>query len=475
MSSSDDLQKRLARLDRLRRLGLQRGVSNLKAARPAQGEAPSHVVRPATESPTRPGADGRAAGRALGQIDGDGGLIPVPLPGKEVVTPFGVAWARTVRYPLAEFPRLTDWLHTPLAALAALERNDALALMTPSRVAFIDTETTGLSPGTGTYAFLIGLGTFELPSSSATTDGTFVVRQFFMRHPGEERAQLHLVEQALDNCDGLVSFNGRSFDMPLLTNRFVLAGMPPPMPAAPHLDLLPPARRLWHAHLGSCRLTNLERSVLQFDRPLDDVPGYLIPGIYQQYFRTGIVSDMLVRVFEHNLYDILAMPLLAAHMARFFREDITSDELAELPPLACFSLGRYYEALGWHQASVTAYRTALAASLPPAWRSQVLRKLSSLYKRIAQWELAAALWEEWVSTDPHQELTPYVELARYHEWHTGDLRAAHGWAAWALHIAELSALGPGRDVLVADLRHRLARLERKLGRADNVLSHPNWQ
>ena len=112
----------------------------------------------------------------------------------------------------------------------------------------------------------------------------FVVRQFFMRNPAEERAQLHLVEEALAGCAGIVSFNGRGFDMPLINNRFVLASMPLPLAGAPHLDLLPPARRLWKARWGSCSLGNLERNVLGFQRTAEDVPGYLIPDIYRQYY-----------------------------------------------------------------------------------------------------------------------------------------------------------------------------------------------
>ena len=182
---------------------------------------------------------------------------------------------------------------------------------TPAQVAFIDTETTGLSLGAGTYTFLIGVGTFE--------DEAFVVRQFFMRNPAEERAQLHLVEEALTRCTGIVSFNGRGFDMPLINNRFVLAAMPLPLFGAPHLDLLPPARRLWKARWGSCSLGNLERNVLEFQRTAEDVPGYLIPDIYRQYYLTGVATEMLAHVFYHNLEDIASMVVLGARMARFFR------------------------------------------------------------------------------------------------------------------------------------------------------------
>lgn len=469
MTGTDDLQGRLARLDRLRRLGLHRGISNLRSAQqtrkaPGQGFADTAAVGIALtgSGPDQPGSAGSHDDSVFERRD-----LP-RLPGEEVETPFGPVWVRTARYPLAESSSLAEWLQTPPAALAALDRNGTLADLVPAQAAFIDTETTGLSPDTGTYTFLIGIGTFELPVAGSAGDGAFVVRQFFMRHPGEERAQLHLVEEVLDRCTGLVSFNGRSFDMPLLANRFILVEMRPPLPAAPHLDLLPPARRLWRTHLGSCRLTSLEHGVLGFNRPLDDVPGYLIPGIYQQFYRTGIVTDMLVRVFNHNLYDILSMPLLAARMARFFREDQPPGDLAKLHPLECASLGRYYAALGWHAASIAAYRAALSGPLSSAERIQALRELSLLYKRLEQHELAAVLWEEWVSTDSNQELKPYVELAKYHEWHTGDLRAAHGWAAWALHIAEKIPASSGRDALLADLRYRLTRLERKLAGADEA-------
>lgn len=464
MTGTDDLQSRLARLDRLRRLGLHRGIRNLMSARQSH-EVPSQGIADAARS-------GSGADRS-GGTGGDNDGAPsrnnlLQLPGEEVETPFGPVWAHVARYPLAKFSSLAEWLQTPPEALAALDRNGTLADLAPAQAAFIDTETTGLSPDTGTSTFLIGIGTFELPAADGVGNGAFVVRQFFMRHPGEERAQLHLAEEVLDSCTGLVSFNGRSFDMPLLANRFILAGMPPPLPAAPHLDLLPPARRLWRTHLGSCRLTSLEHGVLGLDRPFDDVPGYLIPGIYQQFYRTGVVTDMLVRVFRHNLYDIFSMPLLAVRMARLFREDRLSSELDGLHPLQQLSLGRCYEALGWHEASITAYRAALSGFLSPSERIQALRELSLLYKRLGQRELAAALWEEWVSTDSTKDLTPYVELAKHHEWYTGDLRAAHGWAAWALHIVQENLMGRSRDVVLGDLRHRLTRLERKLAGASSA-------
>jgi hypothetical protein len=421
----DDLHHRHARLERLRKLGVHRGAESLRD----QGTG----INPQS-------------------------LIPNPgffLPGEPVETRFGPAWVRTVRYPLAEHPDLAEWLGVGGDALAALGRDAVLLALEPARAAFVDTETTGLAIGAGTYTFMIGVGTYE--------NACFVVRQFFMRHPGEERAQLHLVEEALAGRAGIVSFNGRGFDLPLITNRFVLAGMPRPLAGAPHLDLLPPARRLWKARWGSCSLGSLERNVLQFHRTAEDVPGYLIPDIYRQYYLTGEMTEMLVRVFYHNLEDIITMPLLAARMARHFRPESLAEYLVELHPLECWSLGRCYDVLDWVEASVGAYRAALARAAGEPESAQLLRELSFLFKRLERREEAAEVWELWISTVAGDDLTPYIELAKHHEWHTLDLAAARGWAAWALRIAEGWPPGFARTEALADLRHRLARVERKLG------------
>jgi len=375
---------------------------------------------------------------------------------------------REVRFPLAEYGEIAEWLDIEPPTLAALERSELLLDMVPAQVAFIDTETTGLSLGVGTYTFLIGVGFYESPDvldefeSNDRRAGTFVVHQYFMRHPGEERAQLHLVEETLSRATGIVSFNGRGFDMPLVYNRFVLASMPLPLVGAPHLDLLPPARRLWKARWGSCSLGNLERNVLGVQRSTEDVPGYLIPDIYRQYYLSGVATEMLTRVFYHNLQDIVSMTLLGARMARYFHRAVLDSAAADLDALECVSLGRCYDGLGWIEASMRSYRLALQRATAVENQVLALRELSLLYKRLDWREQAAELWEEWVSTVSGEDLTPYVELAKHHEWHTGNLPAARGWAAWALRIAEDWPNGIMRDEVTSGLRHRLARIERKL-------------
>ena len=449
MSDQQDLHRRLERLSRLRKLGVRRGVRDLPAA--PTGLLPTPNPQSLVPSPQSPASS--------------------ILPGAEVPTPFGPAWVRTARYPLAERPDLAEWLTVQPAALAALDRNDALLRLAPAKVAFIDTETTGLSLGAGTYTFLIGVGTYENPVGLRDPQGLgepqglgdFVVRQFFMRNPAEERAQLHLVEEALGRCHGIVSFNGRGFDMPLINNRFVMAAMPPPLAGAPHLDLLPPARRLWKARWGSCSLGNLERNVLGFQRTAEDVPGYLIPDIYRQYYLTGVATEMLAHVFYHNLEDIASMVVLGARMARFFRPQGLPEYPAELHPLEVWSLGRCYDALDWVEAGITAYRATLRQSAGGPEMAQILRELGYLYKRLERRDEAAGVWEDWIVTVSGDDLTPYIELAKHHEWHTLDLAAARGWAAWALRIAEGWPPGIARTEALADLRHRLERVERKLG------------
>jgi uncharacterized protein len=418
--NDEEIRLRRQRLERLRRLGVRRGARDM--------------VRPPEPPPAQEIHD---------------------LPGEPVDTPFGPAWVRTARIPLSERPELVELAAAEPAAFAALGRDPRLAGLDPSRAAFIDTETTGLSLGAGTYTFLIGVGTYESP-------GDFVVRQFFMRNPGEERAQLHLVDEVLGNCTSIVSFNGRAFDLPLIQGRFILARMPFPLAGAPHLDLLPPARRIWRARYGSCSLGSLERNVLGYYRTAEDVPGWMIPDIYRDYYRTGVAGDMLVRVFYHNMEDITSMAVLGARMVGLFRPRGAGAETPELHPLEWLGLARSYRDMAWEEAGIEAYRAALGGPLEDPERVHVLRELGYLYKRLERRAEAAALWEEWIGTISDNDLTPYIELAKHHEWITGDLPAARGWSAWALRIAESGSVGEAQGETLEQLRHRLARLERKL-------------
>lgn len=384
------------------------------------------------------------------------------LAAEEVATPAGFCLVATHRYPADEarggWP-LAAALAVQGAAAAACSRDRRLADFDFSQAAFLDTETSGLAGGAGTFAFMVGVGTFEA--------GGYVVRQVFMRSPAEERALLHVVSELLARCTGLVTFNGRSFDAPLLNTRYALQRQPSPLAELLHLDLLPAARQRWRLRLPSCALGALEQEILAMQRSQADVPGWLIPSIYQEYARSQgqprpeVLGDM-ARVFYHNREDIVSMAPLAALLCAPFSLAGAALPEASLPAADWLSLGRCYEELEWLEVGEAAYRRALEGALPAELRSLALRRLGGLLKRQERRAEAAAIWHDWVTSVPGPEVTPYEELAKHHEWQEPDLAAARKWTLWGLHTARQLSPGPAREEAVTSLQHRLERLERKL-------------
>jgi uncharacterized protein len=425
------------RLRRLQQLGVRRGRAGLVSP-------PTPAAQPPPAQPGGPALD-----------------LAARVSAEEILTPAGPCLVTTTRYPLDEARggwALGAALRVSRAAAAACGRDQRLADFDFGQAAFLDTETSGLAGGAGTLAFMVGIGTFE---------DAYVVRQVFMRSPAEERALLHVVSNLLERCNGLVTFNGRSFDAPLLNTRYALQREPSPLAGLPHLDLLPAARQRWRLRLPSCALGALEKDVLDFQRTQEDVPGWLIPSIYQEYARglgqprPEVVDDM-ARVFYHNREDIVNMAPLAAMLCAPF--DLAGAVLpdAALPPTDWVSLGRCYEELDWQEAGEAAYRRALEAVLPAELRSLALRRLGWLLKRQERRAEAVGIWQDWITSVPGPDVTPYEELAKHHEWHELDLAAARKWTMWGLHTAKQLPPGPAREETLAGLQHRLERLERKL-------------
>ena len=297
----------------------------------------------------------------------------------------------------------------------------------------------------------------------------FVVRQYFMRSPAEEQALLTALSRQLERHDIAVTFNGRSFDLPLLRNRIrynlrflpdFARGVPLLHERAPHLDLLMPARRLWKRRLQSCRLANLEQKVLEFVRTEDDVPGRLIPQLYIDYLRSGDARP-LQRVFYHNREDIVSMVALADHLTRAFGSQTDSAQEVELPAADWIALGISYDSQGRNDLAESAYRRALEFTADPHDRAELFARLARLMKRQGRWQEAADAWQAWLSSTPGVDPTPFVELAKYCEWQLNDYDQAEMWTACALYNLQQQDARLAWARTISELEHRLDRIRRK--------------
>jgi len=327
-------------------------------------------------------------------------------------------------------------------------------LPAPERLIYLDTETTGLAGGTGTCAFLIGIGTLE---------GTqFVVRQFFLRDYPEEKAVLHALAEILNSFEGLVTYNGKTFDVPLLETRYALARLKSPFGRLLHLDALHPARRLWRLRLESCKLTDLESAVLGIERE-GDVAGSEIPGIYFDYLRSGDARG-LQPVFYHNALDIMTLAAITVELARAMGDSTTIDS-----PVDLFSLSRMFEFAGSREQSVETCQQALTRGLPEEIEARALHQLALQYKRQSQHELAVETWRELSRRPSPLALEAFEELAIHYEH-----RERNPQTAMEFTLAALERLreppSPTRDT--ERFNHRLERLQRKTARLQGTIKLP---
>lgn len=322
----------------------------------------------------------------------------------------------------------------------------------PLRAIYIDTETTGLLRGPGTYVFLVGVGLFR--------QGAFCVRQYFMPDYGDEEALLSFLRQDLDREGGLVSFNGRAFDWPLIQMRYTLWGTPLPSASGePHLDLLFLARRLWSQRLASCALASLEQHVLSVQREGLDVPGYMIPQLYADYVTYGRTRPM-ARVFYHNRVDILSLVSLASRIGHMLSAPETATQDQHFDPLA---LARLFERCGRSDEAIAAYRLA-TESESERERRLAREQFALLLKRLHRYDEAIVIWQAELGNGA---ILPYVELAKYHEHQLRDYGRARELTREAIATVHSSTSGldslSRREWLEA-LQHRLGRLERRLRR-----------
>ncbi|MBN2502586.1 MAG: ribonuclease H-like domain-containing protein [Anaerolineales bacterium] len=381
--------------------------------------------------------------------------IETLVDGRFQVTPVGEAFLVEKLYPLADMHGNTPLqLISPVEMLAAWAKDERVATCSTNGYAFLDTETTGLGGASGTFAFLVGVGRFEV--------GGFRLAQFFMRDPAEEAAMLTALDGFLDGCETIVSFNGKSFDVPLLNTRYVMQGTLSPLRSLAQLDLLHLARRLWRERLPSRTLGNLEVEILGLDRSEEDVPGWMIPQMYFDYVRSGDARPMK-SVLYHNAIDILSMVTLMEIMAGMLAEPLAGENEHTLDMLA---VGRLYEDLGYLDKAALIIEQTIERGLPDEHQTAAIERLGYIHKRRGDTSAALSLW--WQAAADRQ-IYAHVELAKYYEHREKNLLEAKRWTQAALAIIN----APGyprfeRQLQEPELTHRLNRLERKLARGEEV-------
>jgi len=348
---------------------------------------------------------------------------------------------------VAVMDRLPPWPQFPL--IAGTEA-PALRAAGSRPLLFLDLETTGIAGGAGTYAFLVGLAWFD--------GAVFRTRQFFLSSYTAERALLEAVAADAATAAAVVTYNGKSFDLPLMETRFVMHRMMTPFAALPHVDMLHPARRFWRGDdeeglPGGCRLTTLEETLCGHRRD-GDVPGFEIPSRYFHYVRTGDARP-LAAVLEHNRLDLLALALITAHASQLLEDGPAAARTAR----EVAGLGRLYERAGMIAEACACYVRADELPGDGPSKADAWRAYAVLARRARRYEDAAAAWRRVLGLrrcPPGIAREATEALAVHHEHRARDLPEARRFALQSLQFK----ISVARQEAV---QHRLARLDRKLG------------
>jgi uncharacterized protein YprB with RNaseH-like and TPR domain len=315
----------------------------------------------------------------------------------------------------------------------------------PERWVFLDTETTGLAGGTGTCAFLIGVGTIEREG--------FRVRLFFMRDYDEEAAMLYGLAEFLAGYDVLVTYNGKSYDAPLIETRYRLRRQRYPLERLHHLDLLHGARSLWKLRMASCRLMHLEYEILGVERH-GDLPGELIPHYYFEYLRTK-QAFRLVPLFHHNVIDIVSLACLTGVVLPAYA-DPRSAALHHGADL--LGLARWLRRAGDVEDAAALYRRSVQAGMMDNELFAALWETALLEKKRERHAEKAAILEDLIACRNPYRAKAYEELAKHCERVEKNHERALELTCEALAIEPTEMLGKRR-----------IRLEKRLAKAQKVV------
>jgi len=339
-----------------------------------------------------------------------------------------------------ELPRGFEETTTPFGVAAM--RQDVIGLPAlepdPGCIAYVDTETTGLAGGAGTYVFAAAVAT---PITAGLR-----VAQFFLPEPGMESAFLHVLRDEIEAADGVATFNGGSFDLPILRTRWVMARMPGEFTHAPHVDLLTLVRALYRHRLENCTLRYVEERILGYERE-DPLPSALVPEAYFGYLRLGS-HEFLEAALEHNRLDVISLVHLHSRMLRRLQGgdvDMDADDW--------LALGRHRWRRGARADGWRALRNATAFALGDAAATAGLLLSRRLVRRGAV--AGADRLLDWLETNAREDVRVSVARARLLEWRRRDPRSA---------LAVVEDAQRRMPEQAGELEHRRRRLQGKLDR-----------
>ncbi len=314
---------------------------------------------------------------------------------------------------------------------------------------FLDTETSGLSGGTGTFAFLIGVSQQNKQGLEFT--------QYLLRDPSEEQAMLTALSEYMTGAKAVVTYNGKSFDIPLLNNRYILHGLSSPFIGMDHIDLLSLSRKLWKKKLASRRLSNIETEILRVERSMDEVPGYLVPQVYFDYLKSGDARP-LAGVLYHNEMDVLSLSTLLQYFIQSFSESAleTEDKAEDIYPIInmMLDIGKGDDAT----ALFTKFFKPDSCTNDDDW--DTIEKMSLYFKRKSMWADALQIWE----AAAEQKLTfGWIELTKYYEHQDKNyLRALHFAELLYKHIFESNLSSFSKNNQLLEIEKRIYRLQQKM-------------
>ena len=344
-------------------------------------------------------------------------------------------------------------VHLHPGALRLLAPDLAEKVADPSQWLFLDTETTGLCGGTGTYPFLIGIAWWDV--------GGLEVEQFFMREHSEEHSVLVALAERIAERPVLVTFNGKSFDWPLLETRYRMTrkiGVPA---LQAHLDFLHPARNLWRLRLGSVRLAELERHVLGWNRGCD-VISELIPSLYFDFLRGG-PPEPLLPIFYHNQMDLRGLAGLSARVLSVLAD--AENQCTDAFEL--FGISRICERRGESARAQVLFQRSIDGDLPLETERAARRSLAMMAKREGDFARARELWESMLGNS-REGFEAYEQLAIYYERHAREPHQAVSITKKAL--TELRRANRTGAVAASLYRRRRARFQRRLSRLERKTS-----